>query len=101
MVYLHLQIISKECPYLTWVLLALVQKLLYAIKLQKIRVGDCIRLVLNSILLSCFVEKNPDMLHCSVRSERQQSENYSVDRRKKPRIEKSREESENNGIGKY
>lgn len=59
-------------------LLALVQQLLYAIKLQKIRVGDCIRLVFNAILLSCFVEKNFYMLYGSVRSMTQQSENYSI-----------------------
>lgn len=74
LVYHHLQIIIKDCPLRTCMLLALVQQLLYAIKLQKIRVGDCIRLVLNAILLSCLVEKNLDMLYCSVRSETQQSE---------------------------
>ena len=77
-------------------LLALVQQLLYAIKLQKIRVGDCIRLVLNAILLSCLVEKNLDMLYCSVRSETQQSENCSVNIENLEKTKKRK--SGNNGM---
>ena len=49
-------------------LLALIQQLLYAVKLQEIRIAHCVRFVFDTIFLSCLIEKDLYVFHCSVHS---------------------------------
>lgn len=49
-------------------LLALIQQLLYAVKLQEIRIAHRVRFVFDTIFLSCLIEKDLYVFHCSVHS---------------------------------
>ena len=49
-------------------LLAMIQQLLYAVKLQEIRIAHCVRFVFDAMFLSRIVEKDLYVFHCSVHS---------------------------------